>query len=134
MQSMEFSRPRILELVAVPSPGDLPNPGIEHRPPALQAGSLPAEPLGKPKNTGVGSLSLLLQIFLTQEVNPSLLHCRRIPYQLSYQGSFGCINVANSGCVWGGGRGTPRSGRHVYFSLYILLDGVDFVLAIENVH
>ena len=33
--------------------------------PALQADSLPAEPQGKPKNTGVGSLSLLQGIFLT---------------------------------------------------------------------
>ena len=30
------------------SPGDLPNPGIEPRSSALQADSLPAEPLGKP--------------------------------------------------------------------------------------
>ena len=33
----------------------------------LQADSLPAEPQGKPKNTGVGSLSLFQRIFLTQE-------------------------------------------------------------------
>ena len=39
--------------------------------------SLPAEPQGKPKNTGVGSL-LLLQIFSTQESNWGLLHCRQI--------------------------------------------------------
>ena len=39
---------RILERVAIPSPGDLPNPGIKPRSPALQADSLPAEPLGKP--------------------------------------------------------------------------------------
>ena len=32
-----------------PSPGDLPNPGIESTSPALQAHSLPAEPQGKPK-------------------------------------------------------------------------------------
>ena len=30
-----------------PSPGDLPNPEIEPRSPALQADSLPAEPQGK---------------------------------------------------------------------------------------
>ena len=54
---------RILERVAFPFCGDLPNPGIEPRSPALQADSLPAEPQGKPKNTGVGSLSLLQQIF-----------------------------------------------------------------------
>ena len=34
--------------LSLPSPGDLPNPGIEHRSPALQADSLPAEPQGKP--------------------------------------------------------------------------------------
>ena len=32
----------------LPSPGDLPNPGIEPRSPALQADCLPSEPLGKP--------------------------------------------------------------------------------------
>ena len=37
-------------------------------------------------NTGVGSLSLLQQLFLTQESNWGLLHCRQILYQLSYQG------------------------------------------------
>ena len=39
------------------------------------------------QNTGVGSLSLLQWIFLTQESNQSLLHCRLVLYQLSYQGS-----------------------------------------------
>ena len=39
--------------------------GIEPRSPALQADSLPAKPQGKPKNTGVGSLSLLQLIFPT---------------------------------------------------------------------
>ena len=37
---------------------NLPNPGIEPRSPSLQADSLPAEQQGKPKNTGMGSLSL----------------------------------------------------------------------------
>ena len=82
---MEFSRPEYWWGSPFPSPGDLPNPGIELLSPALQADSLPAEPPGKPKNTGVGSLSLLQQIFLSQESNRGLLHCRRILYQLSYQ-------------------------------------------------
>ena len=66
---------------------DLPNLGMELRSPTLQADSLPAEPEGKPKNTRVGSLSLLQRIFPTQEENWGLLHCRRILYQLSYKGS-----------------------------------------------
>ena len=60
------------------------------RSPALQAESLPAEPPGKPKNTGVGSLSHLQWIFPTQESNGGLLPCRWILYQLSYQGSPKC--------------------------------------------
>ena len=39
--------------------GFLPNPGIKPRSPTLQADYLPAEPPGKPKNTGVDSLSRL---------------------------------------------------------------------------
>ena len=65
--------------------GNLPNPGIKLRSPTLWADSLPAEPPGKPKNTGEGILSLLQGIFPTQESNWGLLHCRWIPYQLSYE-------------------------------------------------
>ena len=80
--------PRTLERVDIPSPGDLPNLGIKPKSPTLQVDSLPAEPQGKPKNTGVGSLSLLQGIFLTQESNQDLSHHRWILYQLSYQGSW----------------------------------------------
>ena len=38
-------------------------------------------------DTGVGSRSLLQGIFPTQGLNPGLLHCRRILYQVSHQGS-----------------------------------------------
>ena len=84
---MEFSRPEYWSRYPFPSPRDLPDPGIEPGSPALQADSLPAEPQRKPKNTRVGSLFLLQQIFLTQESNWGLLHYRRILYQLSYKGS-----------------------------------------------
>ena len=84
---MEFSRPEYLSGYPFPSPEDLPNPGIKPRSPVLQADSLPAEAQGKLKNTGVSSLSLLQWIFLTQESNWGLLHCRQILYQLSYQES-----------------------------------------------
>ena len=69
------------------TPEDLPNPGIKPSSLALQADSLPAEPQGKPKNAGVGNLSLLQWIFPTQGSNQGLLHCRQILYYLSYQGS-----------------------------------------------
>ena len=41
--------------IAFPSPGDFPNPGIEPRSSVLQVVSLPVEPQGMPKNTGVGT-------------------------------------------------------------------------------
>ena len=40
-------------------------PGIKPGSPSLQADSLPSEPQGKPKNTGVGDLSLLQRNFLS---------------------------------------------------------------------
>ena len=66
---------RILEWVArsllqgIEPRVSIPSPGIKPRSLALQVDSLPAEPPGKPKNTGVGSLFLLPQIFPTQESN-----------------------------------------------------------------
>ena len=39
---------RIVQWVAIPSPGDPPNPGTELRSPSLQADSLPSEPPWKP--------------------------------------------------------------------------------------
>ena len=62
--------------------GNLPNPRTEPWSPALQVDSLPSETPQKPRNTGVGRLSLLQGIFLTQESNRGLLHCRQILYQL----------------------------------------------------
>ena len=50
---------RILEWVAVTFSRGSSNPGIQPRSPSLQADSLPAESQGKPKNTGMGSLSFL---------------------------------------------------------------------------
>ena len=78
IQSMEFSRPEYWSGQPFPSPGDLPNPGIETRSPTLQVDSLPAESQGEPKNTGVSNLSPLQRIFPTQELNWGLLHCRQI--------------------------------------------------------
>ena len=83
VQSMEFSGPEYWSGYPLPSLGDLPNPGIEARSPTLQADSLPAEPLGKPTNTRMGSLSLLQEIFPTQESNWGLLHCRQFFFFLT---------------------------------------------------
>ena len=68
IQSMEFSRPEYWIGEPFPSPGDLPNPGIEARCPALRTDSLPAEPQGKPIGFQTYSYSLFatgsMKIFL----------------------------------------------------------------------
>jgi len=43
-RSMEFSRQEYWSGLPFPSPGDLPNPGIEPRSPSLQAGISPTAP------------------------------------------------------------------------------------------
>ena len=70
--------------LSCPPPGDLPNPGIEPRSPALQADSLLSKTPGNPKNTGAGSLSFLQGTFPTWELDQGLLHCRQtLPAELS---------------------------------------------------
>ena len=51
--SMDFSRQEYWSGLPFPSPGDLPDPGIETGSPALQADALPSEPPGKSERTKV---------------------------------------------------------------------------------
>ena len=119
IQAMEYSRPEYWSGYPFPFPGDLPNPGIKPRSPTLQADSLPAEPQGTPKNTGVGNWPLLWWIFPTQESNQGLLHCRWILYQLSYQGSF----FRKERCKLG----TSDYGSGMHFFLVYIFWFVDFL-------
>ena len=80
---MAILQARILEGLPCPAPGDLPNPAIKPVSPVLQADPSPSEPPKKTKNTGMGSLTLLQEIFPLQEGNWGLLHCRQILYLLS---------------------------------------------------
>ena len=79
---------RTLELVAIPFSRGSSQPRNRTQVSCTAGFSLQAEPQGKPKNTGMGSLSLLQGIFLTPELNRGLLYCRQILYQLSYQGNY----------------------------------------------
>ena len=53
---MEFSRQEYWSLLPCPSPGDLPNPEIEPGSRALEADSLPTEPLGRPDSQSLTSV------------------------------------------------------------------------------
>ena len=65
----ELLQARILSGLPRPSPGDLPNQGIEPRSPILQADPLPSEPPGK-------TPSYLLPVSSTQRFPPSPFYCR----------------------------------------------------------
>ena len=84
---MGFSRQEYCSGLPCPPLGDLPDPGIEPSSSTLQVNSLLSELPGKPKNTGLGSLSPLWGNLPTLESNQGLLYCRWILYQLSYPGS-----------------------------------------------
>ena len=75
---------RILEWVAFPLSKISSQPGLLHFRQVLYQQS------HKERMNGVGSLSLLQQIFPTQELNRGLIHCRQSLYQLNYQGN-SCI-------------------------------------------
>ena len=63
--SMGILQARILEWLAMPPPGGLPNPGIEPSSPALQADSLLTEQQGSPypQHAVSESLNVVLGIF-----------------------------------------------------------------------
>ena len=65
--------PRILERIAIPSPGDLPDPGMKPGSPVLQADSLPAEPPGKQDSLlpNPGSGHLFIVTYLLSATAPS---------------------------------------------------------------
>ena len=78
------------------------------------------------QNTGVGSLSLFQGIFPTQGLNPGLLHCRQILYQLSHKGSPSILewvaypfsresswprNLTGASCIAGDSLPTELSGK-----------------------
>ena len=62
--SMGFSRQECWSGLPFPSPGHLPDPGNEPGSPALQADTLPSEPLGKP-DIVLDAKTNLLDIFLS---------------------------------------------------------------------
>ena len=85
--SMGFSRQEYWSGLPFPSPGDLPNPGIEPGSPALQTDALPYEPLGK-----LTISHLTRQIFfIIQSATPS----QELPQKsLAIEGWLGHIQVA----------------------------------------
>ena len=63
------------------------------------------------QNSGVGSLSFLLGIFPTKGLNPGLLHCRQILYQLSHKGSLRILEWV--ACPFSSGSCWPRNRTRV---------------------
>ena len=99
----------------VPPPGDLPNPGIKPRSPALQVYSLPSEPPGKPMDCSIPGFSVLhylsefAQIMSIESVILSnhLILCHPLLLLLSIFPSISCLGnlpvalLSKSNLPWG---------------------------------
>ena len=72
--SMGFSRQEYQSGLPFLSPGDLPNPGIEPRSPALQAGALPSEPPGKPNIAALKYIKQMLSHTYTHSYHLFFIH------------------------------------------------------------
>ena len=68
--SMGFSRQEYWSGLAFPSPGDLPDPGIEPRSPALWADTFPSEPPGKSIGPKILSISNLYYPWVADSESP----------------------------------------------------------------
>ena len=74
---MGFSRQEYWSGLPFPSPGHLPNPGIEPRSPALQADSLLTEPPGRPE-VPVPNPSCVFSLLIRE--SPAQVHSSRMPF------------------------------------------------------
>ena len=88
-----FSRQEYWSGLPCPPPGVLPNPGIKPRSLALQADSLPTEPPGKPRNTGMGSLTLFRGSF--QPRNQTGVSCIAGGFFTSWTGAIIHTSISN---------------------------------------
>ena len=92
--SIEFSRQEYWSGLPFPSPGDLPDPGIEPRSPALQADSLLSSYQGSPFNTSANLENLAMATGLEKisfRSNPKEEQCQRkfkLPYNCTH---FTCL-------------------------------------------
>ena len=88
--SIGFSRQEYWSGVPFPSPGDLPNPGIEPRSPALQADSLPSGPpeklwIHRPTETIHSLMKYLLKAYYIQGICVNINKDTRYPYRKKNQ-------------------------------------------------
>ena len=114
---------RILAWVAVPFSRRSSQPRDWTQVSLIAGRFLTTEPPGKPKNTGVGNLSLLQQIFPTPESNWGLLHWRWIPSQLNY-----CVPI------WAPEKLEIQENRqNSVVSIPIMLENMVFINKQENV-
>ena len=97
--SVEFSRHEYWSGLPFPSPGNLPDPGIEPGSPALQADALPSEPRGNHRN------------YLNPEWENKLQKSLGTDFQISFQAREErcCLN---SHCWWVGSVGFKNSSFH----------------------
>ena len=82
----EILQARVLEWIAFPSSRGSSQLRDQSQVSRIAGGFFTSWAIREARDIGVSSLPLLRRIFLTQESNQGLLHCKQIIYQLSYEG------------------------------------------------
>ena len=118
--SMGFSRQEYERGLPFPSPGYLPNPGIEPRSPTLEVDSLLAEPQGKPKNTGVDLPDLGI------ELGSPVLQVDSLPTELSIRGAYICKMVAYKPCFEAPGQYCRSLCLGTWFEVHQIVLNINF--------
>ena len=123
--SMGFSRQEYWSGLQFPSPGDLPNPGIEPRSPTLQADALTSEPPGKPfiSSRSLLNLSCIFSILVSRLfICDAILFSRFwIIFTIIIQNSLSGRFPISSSFVWFGGRLSCSFTCWVFLCLFICL-------------
>ena len=98
--SVGFSRQECWSGLPFPSPGDLPDPGIEPGSPALQADALLSEPPGKPVDYENGTLMSKIDILLRDMADAFSLGHVKIQLKESHEQTWRCVLIMHHGCQY----------------------------------
>ena len=113
--SMGFSRQEYWSGLPFPSPGDLPNPGIEPGSPTLQADTLPSEPPGK----------LMLRESSHKKTNTAWIHLHEISKIIKF--------IETESRMWGEEKNEKIYLMHIAFQIYKMKISADWLHYRENI-
>ena len=124
---------RRLEWVAMPSSRGLPNPGIEHRSPALQADSLLAEPPRKHYRCG-GKSSLAHNRWVAVSVSSSFHPGEKMTLSISVLLSLTVFLLVIVELIPSTSSAVPLIGKYMLFTMVFVIASIIITVIVINTH